>query len=75
MLSLGHTFFSFSGIYLKGSALGSMVGKLTYGKRQWENLDAKMRAFIPPLHDTAESMIAMIDEDTIAFSDFMVSTN
>ncbi len=54
-----------------GAGLGSMVGKLTYGKRKFENLDEKMREIIPPLHFTSKKLIPMIDEDTNAFNDFL----
>jgi glutamate formiminotransferase/formiminotetrahydrofolate cyclodeaminase len=54
-----------------GAGLGAMVGKLTYGVRKFESVDAQMRKNIPPLHDAATRLIAMIDADTTAFNDFM----
>lgn len=54
-----------------GVALGSMVGKLTYGVRKFEDLDAHMRRIIPPLHELTRQLIPMIDADTEAFNDFM----
>jgi glutamate formiminotransferase/formiminotetrahydrofolate cyclodeaminase len=54
-----------------GAGLGAMVGKLTYGVRKFESVDAQMRQNIPPLHDAATRLIAMIDADTTAFNDFM----
>lgn len=54
-----------------GAGLGSMVGKLTYGVRKFESVDAQMRKSIPPLHDAASRLIPMIDADTTAFNDFM----
>jgi glutamate formiminotransferase/formiminotetrahydrofolate cyclodeaminase len=54
-----------------GAGLGAMVGKLTYGVRKFESVDARMRLTIPPLHDAATRLIAMIDADTTAFNDFM----
>ncbi|KAA0184531.1 hypothetical protein HAZT_HAZT003331 [Hyalella azteca] len=57
-----------------GSALGAMVGQLTYGKRQWEEHDAAMRSAIAPLHRAAFELLPAIDNDTIAFSKYMVSS-
>ncbi|MBC2743358.1 MAG: glutamate formimidoyltransferase [Desulfosarcina sp.] len=54
-----------------GAGLGAMVGKLTYGVRKFESVDARMRKNIPPLHDAATMLIPMIDADTTAFNDFM----
>ena len=50
-----------------------MVGKLTYGKRQWESLDTAMRSIIPPLHAAMLDTLPMVDADTEAFNDYMVS--
>lgn len=50
-----------------------MVGQMTYGKRQWEALDATMRRLLPPLHNTAVDLIPAIDADTAAFNDYMVT--
>ena len=41
-----------------------MVSKLSYGKRQWEHLDSRMRAIIPRLHTAMHSIIPMVDADT-----------
>ncbi|KAK7084036.1 hypothetical protein SK128_015908 [Halocaridina rubra] len=57
-----------------GAALGTMVGQLSYGKKQWEHLDSTMRRLIPPLYDTAISLIPAIDADTNAFNNFMAAT-
>ncbi|MBL0713753.1 MAG: glutamate formimidoyltransferase [Desulfosarcina sp.] len=54
-----------------GTGLGSMVGKLTFGVRKFEDLDRKMRAVIPPLHTLTRALIPMIDADTNAFKDYM----
>ena len=54
-----------------GVALGSMVGKLTYGVRKFETVDAVMRRNIPLLHDAVAHLIPLIDADTAAFNDFM----
>ena len=51
-----------------------MVGKLTYGRRQWESLDKDMRRLIPTVDDVSRKMIAIVDEDTSAFNDYMVSS-
>ena len=55
-----------------GSALGAMVGQMTYGKRQWEEFDVEMRRLIPVVTSAADNMINMIDADTDAFNDYMV---
>ncbi|XP_045107943.1 formimidoyltransferase-cyclodeaminase-like [Portunus trituberculatus] len=54
-----------------GAALGTMVGQMTFGKRQWEALDATMRRLIPPLHQAAVSLLPAIDADTAAFNAYM----
>jgi glutamate formiminotransferase / formiminotetrahydrofolate cyclodeaminase len=54
-----------------GAGLGSMVGKLTYGVRKFESVDARMRKAIPSLHEAVAALIPMIDADTTAFNDFM----
>jgi glutamate formiminotransferase/formiminotetrahydrofolate cyclodeaminase len=56
-----------------GAGLGAMVGKLTYGVRKFESVDAQMRKNIPVLHDAAIRLIPMIDADTTAFNDFMAA--
>jgi len=56
-----------------GSGLGAMVGKLTYGKKQWQHLDSRMRVAIPPLHQAMEELLNMVDKDTDAFSDYMAA--
>jgi len=56
-----------------GAGLGSMVAKLTYGVRKFEDLDEKMRAIIPPLHRISEALIPLIDADTDAFADYMTA--
>jgi glutamate formiminotransferase/formiminotetrahydrofolate cyclodeaminase len=54
-----------------GTGLGSMVGKLTFGVRKFEALDARMRKIIPPLHTLSKALIPMIDADTNAFKEYM----
>lgn len=54
-----------------GAGLGSMAAKLTLGVRKFEDLDAKMRQLVPPLHHAANALIPMIDADTDAFNDYM----
>ena len=53
--------------------IGDFCSKLSYGKRQWEHLDGKMRKIIPVLHHTMLDIIPLIDQDTEAFNDYMVS--
>ncbi len=54
-----------------GSALGCMVAQLTYGVRKFEHLTDALRKVIPPLYFGTRELIAMIDEDTNAFNDYM----
>ena len=50
-----------------------MVGQMTYGKRQFENLDGVMRRLIPPFHQAMNDLLHMVDADSSAFSSYMVS--
>lgn len=56
-----------------GAGLGSMVAKLTLGVRKFEDVDAKMRELVPPLHEAAHALIPMIDADTDAFTDYVTA--
>ncbi|XP_035989648.1 formimidoyltransferase-cyclodeaminase-like isoform X2 [Fundulus heteroclitus] len=56
-----------------GAALGAMVGQMTYGKRQFENLDSVMRRLIPPFHQAMNELLRMVDADSTAFSSYMVA--
>ena len=58
-----------------GAALAAMVGKLTSGKRQWENQEARMRKLVPPLHQAMLDLLPMVDADTAAFTEYMVSSS
>ncbi|KAK2532032.1 Ftcd [Columba livia] len=55
-----------------GAALGCMVGLMSYGKRQFEELDPIMRKLIPPFHQAMDELVAMVDADSRAFSSYMV---
>lgn len=57
---------------LQGAALGAMVGQMTYGKRQFENLDGVMRRLIPPFHQAMNELLLMVDADSSAFNSYMV---
>lgn len=50
-----------------------MVGLLTYGNRKFEHLDGVMRASITPLHAAMMSLLPLVDSDTKAFSEYMVT--
>ena len=50
-----------------------MVGQLSYGKRQWESLDAEMRRLIPIFDKASKEMINFVDADTNAFNDYMLA--
>ncbi|XP_010115551.1 PREDICTED: formimidoyltransferase-cyclodeaminase [Chlamydotis macqueenii] len=54
-----------------GAALGCMVGLMSYGKRQFEELDHIMRKLIPPFHQAMDELVAMVDADSRAFSSYM----
>jgi glutamate formiminotransferase/formiminotetrahydrofolate cyclodeaminase len=54
-----------------GAGLGCMVGQLTYGIRKFENVDKEMRKLIPPLYESVQNLIPMVDADTNAFNDYM----
>lgn len=57
-----------------GASLASMVGKLSYGKRQWEHLDADMRQLIPQFHNTSKLLLTLVDADTEAYKSYMSAT-
>ena len=48
------------------------VGLMSYGKREFESIDPQMRGVIPPLYETMEGLIPLIDSDSTAFSSYMV---
>lgn len=54
-----------------GAGLGTMVGQLTYGIRKFEDVEKEIRAVLPKLYDTTQSLIPMIDRDTQAFDEYM----
>ncbi|KAK2857245.1 hypothetical protein Q5P01_005980 [Channa striata] len=56
-----------------GAALGAMVGQMTYGKRQFDNLDGVMRRLIPPFHQATNELLDMVDADSTAFNSYMAA--
>ncbi|XP_029941907.1 formimidoyltransferase-cyclodeaminase-like [Salarias fasciatus] len=56
-----------------GAALAAMVGQMTYGKRQFQDLDAVMRKLIPPFHHAAQQLLHMVDADASAFNQYMAA--
>ncbi len=54
-----------------GVGLCSMVAKLTYGVRKFEEVQPHMEKVIPLLHGVTQQLIPMIDADTSAFNDYM----
>uniref|UniRef100_A0A674N4M9 Formimidoyltransferase-cyclodeaminase n=1 Tax=Takifugu rubripes TaxID=31033 RepID=A0A674N4M9_TAKRU len=58
-----------------GAALGAMVGQMTYGKRQFENLDGVMRRLIPPFHQAMNELLLMVDTDASAFNTLKMPKN
>lgn len=59
----------------QGAALGCMVGLMSYGKRQFEELDPIMRKLIPRFHQAMDELVAMVDADSRAFSSYMVRSH
>lgn len=57
----------------QGAALASMVGLMTYGRRQFEHLDATMRRLIPPFHAASAALTQLVDADARAFQAYLVS--
>uniref|UniRef100_I3LDH7 Formimidoyltransferase-cyclodeaminase n=1 Tax=Sus scrofa TaxID=9823 RepID=I3LDH7_PIG len=55
-----------------GAALASMVGLMTYGRRQFEHLDATMRRLIPPFHAASAKLTSLVDADARAFEAYLV---
>ncbi|XP_033876483.3 formimidoyltransferase-cyclodeaminase isoform X2 [Acipenser ruthenus] len=56
-----------------GAALGAMVGQMTYGKRQYEDLDGIMRRLILPFHQSMNELISLVDADSNAFNSYMAA--
>ncbi len=54
-----------------GVGLGSMVAKLTYGVRKFEDVDKPIRKIVPSLHNISKELIPMIDADTNAFNNYI----
>ncbi|KAG8224760.1 hypothetical protein J437_LFUL005329 [Ladona fulva] len=54
-----------------GAALATMVGQMTFGKKQWENLDSTMRKLIPKFYKAMNDILPLVDADTTAFNDYM----
>ncbi|XP_059955749.1 formimidoyltransferase-cyclodeaminase [Mesoplodon densirostris] len=57
-----------------GAALASMAGLMTYGRRQFEHLDATVRRLIPPFHTALAELTAMVDADARAFETYLKAT-
>ena len=50
------------------SALASMVGNLTVGKKKYADVEERMQAELVELDDTRARLLALIDEDARAFA-------
>lgn len=50
-----------------------MAGLMTYGRRQFEQLDSTMRRLIPPFHTALAELTALVDADARAFEGYLVS--
>lgn len=57
-----------------GAALGAMAGFLSYGNKKFYELDAKMRKLLPPLYKTMKDLMAFVDADAAAFSEYMLAS-
>lgn len=57
----------------QGASLACMAGLMTYGRRQFEHLDAAMRRLIPPFHAASAKLTVLVDADAQAFGACMVS--
>lgn len=57
----------------QGASLACMAGLMTYGRRQFEHLDAAMRRLIPPFHAASAKLTALVDADAQAFTACLVS--
>ncbi|XP_045357037.1 formimidoyltransferase-cyclodeaminase isoform X2 [Leopardus geoffroyi] len=57
-----------------GAALASMAGLMTYGRRQFEHLDATVRRLIPPFHAASAELTALVDADARAFQAYLEAT-
>lgn len=62
-----------SSSFYQGAALGTMVGQMTYGRRQFESLDCTMRQLIPIMHRAMNDFLPFTDADAAAFSQYMVT--
>jgi len=56
-----------------GAALGSMVAKLSYGKKSVEANDPIMRRLIPIFHDSMKTLGTFVDADTNAYQDYLMA--
>ncbi|KAI1286441.1 Formimidoyltransferase-cyclodeaminase [Halotydeus destructor] len=54
-----------------GASLGSMVAKLSHGKRIFEQNEEPMRRLIPIFHEAMEDILNFVDADTDAFTDYV----
>ena len=50
-----------------------MGGFLTYGNRKFESLDSTMRRLIPQFKEIYSDLMPLLDKDTDAFNDYLVS--
>ncbi|XP_032721077.1 formimidoyltransferase-cyclodeaminase [Lontra canadensis] len=57
-----------------GAALASMAGLMTYGRRQFEHLDATVRRLIPPFHAAVAELTMLVDADARAFQAYLEAT-
>ncbi|XP_036362378.1 formimidoyltransferase-cyclodeaminase-like isoform X1 [Octopus sinensis] len=56
-----------------GVGLFKMVGLLTYGKKQFDEVDPIMRRLIPQLHEKILELKKYIDADSAAFNKYMAA--
>ena len=56
-----------------GAALIAMVGRLTAGKRGYDDVDARMRQLVVEADSARATLLALADRDASAFDDVMVA--
>ncbi len=58
-----------------GAAFTAMVGKMSYGKKAFEQNDQIMRRLIPPLHSAINELFILIDATLMLMSIMSMRSN
>lgn len=48
-----------------------MVGKMSFGRKQFDSIDDEMRTLIPIFHHSISELTTLIDEDTFAYQQYV----